>query len=356
MTRIPSPDKVLPELDFALPPSLLNKIKHTEEAAVNKLTQAKDASRLREFLAFCDSLGIKHADAFPAREDLLIAWASSYAGRLAGRTVGAKLLAIKKEHERRGLIWQGGDLLRRILKGVEELRPASSFRSKRAPVTISMLEDLNNGLSRSSGLDICIRAICLVSFFCQLRSGELLPPKQDLNSFDPRRHATFANIAESTAENGACNLHLPWSKTQKARGDDVWIPRQEAPLDPIHAIHKHFIKNRLNIDHPIAAYRDAHDNIVTLTRSKFIRRINGILKVSNKGYPRITGHCFRIGGTTFYLVSGVPPDIVKKFGRWRSQAFLEYWRCLDYLGAIHIEMLPLNPRVRRQHARSLPKA
>jgi hypothetical protein len=220
-----------------------------------------------------------------------------------------------------------------------------------------MLEDLNHGLSRTSGLDICIRAICLLSFFGQLRCGEILPPSQDLNKFDPHRHATFANISESTAENGACNLHLPWSKTQKNRGDDVWIPRQEAPLDPIHALHKHYIKNKLRIDHPIAAYRDNHGNITTLTRSKFIQRINEILKAKNKRYSRISGHCFRIGGTTFYLVSGVPPDMVKKFGRWRSQAFLEYWRCLDYLGAIHIDMLPLRPGApRRMQASSIPTA
>jgi hypothetical protein len=122
-------------------------------------------------------------------------------------------------------------------------------------------------------------------------------------------------------------------------------------LDPIHAISKHFIKNKLEHHHPIAAYRNLHGNLVTLTRSKFVRRINQILRATNKRYPRITGHCFRIGGTTFYLVSGVPPDIVKKFGRWRSQAFLEYWRCLDYLGALHIEMLPLKLR---SHARSHP--
>jgi hypothetical protein len=177
-----------------------------------------------------------------------------------------------------------------------------------------------------------------------------------LKKFNSHRHATFAHIAESTAENGACNLHLPWSKTQKARGDDVWIPRQEAPLDPIHAIHKHFIKNKLSIDHPIAAYRDIHGNIVTLTRSRFVRRINEILRNTKMGYPRISGHCFRIGGTTFYLVSGVPPDMVKKFGRWRSQAFLEYWRCLDYLGAMHIEMLPFKPQAHQKHSRSMPRA
>ncbi|KAF8236902.1 hypothetical protein L208DRAFT_1250269 [Tricholoma matsutake] len=318
--------------------------------------QRKDASQLREFLTFCEGLGIRNSDALPAREDVLIAWASSYAGRLAERTVGAKLLAIRKEHESLGLGWLGGDRLRRTLKGVEELRPAASFHSKRAPVTISMLEDLNKGLSRTSGADICIQAICLLSFFCQLHSGEILPPTQDLGKFDARKYAMFMHITELTAENGACNLHLPWSKTQKARGDNIWIPRQEALLNPIHAIHKHYIKNRLNIKHPITAYRDAHDNVIMLTRSKFVCRINRILRATSRGYPRITGHCFWIGGTTFYLVSGVPPDIVKKFGRWRSQAFLEYWRCLDSLGTIHIEMLPLKPRTGQKHARSSPKA
>jgi hypothetical protein len=355
ISRIPVPHTSLPSHPSTIPLELQRRAAEVEDAAVSDSTRRKDASRLHEFLVFCRGLGINHENALPAQEDLLIAWAASYAGRFAGKTVGAKISAIKKEHERRGLFWQGGARLRQTIKGIEELRPASSFRSKRAPVTITMLMDLNGALSRTSGLDICVRAICLLSFFGQLRSGELLPPTQHLQKFDPRRHATFSHIAESSSQSGACNLHLPWSKTQKARGDDVWIPRQEAPLDPIHALHKHYIKNKLRMNHPIAAYRDSNGALVALTRSKFIRRINQILRATNKHHPRITGHCFRIGGTTFYLVSGVPPDIVKKFGRWRSQAFLEYWRCLDHLGAIHIEMLQLNPHPRQQQ-RSLPMA
>ena len=220
-----------------------------------------------------------------------------------------------------------------------------------------MLIDISNGLNRSSGLDNCVRAICCLAFFCQLRIGEILPRTQDLQKFNPSRHATFANIMESTSKTGACNLRLPWSKTQKGRGDDVWIPRQEAPVDPIHAIHKHFLKNRLGTNHPIATYRDVNGKCLTLTKNKFVRRINQILRASGKPYPKITGHCFRIGGTTFYLVSGVPPDMVKKFGRWRSHAFLEYWRCLDCLGAMHINMLSLNVgREPNQGKRSHPKA
>jgi hypothetical protein len=355
ITRLPCQKSTPNEIPH-IPITLLEKIKNTQEAATNISSQKKDASRLRDFLSFCEGLGISPCDALPAAEDILLAWASSYAGRIAGKTVSAKISAIRKEHDRRGLRWYGGERLRRVIKGVEELRPLSSFRSRRAPVTISMLEDLNRGFDKSSGLDICIRAISLLSFFCQLRSGEILPPTKNIIKFNPLRHATFANIAHTTANNGSCNLHLPWSKTQKTRGDDVWIPRQEAPLDPIHAIHKHFIKNKLNLNHPIAAYRDIHGTLLTLTRSTFVKRINEILKHTDKNHPRISGHCFRIGGTTFYLVSGVPPDIVKKFGRWRSQAFLEYWRCLDYLGAIHIEMLPLKRLAHQDHSRSSLRA
>ncbi|KAF8224629.1 hypothetical protein L208DRAFT_1409871, partial [Tricholoma matsutake] len=267
-----------------MPAKLLEKISNVQNVAVSKSTQSKDTSRLCEFQSFCKALNVHDDDIFLAREDLLIAWASSYAGHFAGKM---------KEHEKQGLVWQGGEQL-----------PVSSFCGKRPPVTISMLP------------------ICLLSFFSQLCSGELLPPTRNIQKFNPLCHAMFLHIAESTAQNGACGLHLPWSKTQKARGDDVWIPCQEAPLNPIHAIHKHYIRNKLNINHPIATYRDSHDNIITLTR---------ILQVTNKGYPHITGHCFCIGGTTFYLVLGVPPDMVKKFSCWHSQAFLEYWRCLDYL-------------------------
>ena len=119
---------------------------NTQEAVASKTTQVKDASSLREFSQFCEGHGIKSSNAFPANEELLVAWAASYAGRLAGKTVSIKLRAVRREHERRGLVWQGGALLRRILKGVEELRPVSSFNSKRAP-SISMLGNLNRGLT-----------------------------------------------------------------------------------------------------------------------------------------------------------------------------------------------------------------
>lgn len=122
------------------------------------------------------------------------------------------------------------------------------------------------------------------SFFCQHHIGKILSSTQNLKRFDSHYYATFAHITESTTKNGACSLHLPWSKTQKAWGDNIWIPHQEAPLDPIHALHKHFMKNKLKTNHPIVAYHNEPNNILTLTWSKFVCHINKILRAARKDY------------------------------------------------------------------------
>jgi hypothetical protein len=40
----------------------------------------------------------------------------------------------------------------------------------------------------------------------------------------------------------------------------------------------------------------------------------------------VTGHAFRISGTTELLRRDVPPDMVRVAGRWASDRFLRYWR------------------------------
>jgi len=70
-----------------------------------------------------------------------------------------------------------------------------------------------------------------------------------------------------------------------------------------------------------------------LTKVAFLSRCNQIWTAS--GYPRTTGHSFRIGGTTELLTSGVPPDVVKSMGRWSSDSFLRYWRDLETIAPLH---------------------
>ncbi|EJD34303.1 hypothetical protein AURDEDRAFT_48078, partial [Auricularia subglabra TFB-10046 SS5] len=72
------------------------------------------------------------------------------------------------------------------------------------------------------------------------------------------------------------------------------------------------------------AYRDDKDDVVALTKNAFLSRLNEIWAAA--GMQRISGHCFRIGGTMALLRMGVDTEVVKMSGRWKSDVFLRYWR------------------------------
>ena len=73
------------------------------------------------------------------------------------------------------------------------------------------------------------------------------------------------------------------------------------------------------------------------TKEAFLKRVNEIW--SRHGITRHSGHAFRIGGTTALLKAGVPPDVVRKMGRWASDAYLRYWRDLAEIASSHAELL-----------------
>lgn len=94
---------------LSLPKELLDKIASTQEAGGSKTTQANDASRVRQYLQFCASHGIKSSDAFPAKEDLLVAWAASFSGAISGSNSHCKAGCTQKraQEARLGLAGRG---------------------------------------------------------------------------------------------------------------------------------------------------------------------------------------------------------------------------------------------------------
>ncbi|KIJ58033.1 hypothetical protein HYDPIDRAFT_48857, partial [Hydnomerulius pinastri MD-312] len=106
--------------------------------------------------------------------------------------------------------------------------------------------------------------------------------------------------------------------------------------DPIAAITNHLARNPGPPNIPLFAYIPPR-GWCCLTKKKLMARCNVIWSAA--GIPSITGHSFRIGGTTELLLAGVPPDVVKALGRWSSDAFLRYWRSLELLAPLHVENL-----------------
>lgn len=123
------------------------------------------------------------------------------------------------------------------------------------------------------------------------------------------------------------SFHIPWSKTTKAEGLTITITDNGEPTSPVRALEYHLTCSPVvPPGAPLFAY-ETRDGWAPMTRTWFLDRCNEVWLAV--GLPTLTGHCFRIGGTTELLLRGVPPDVVAAQGSWKSQAFLGYWRKID---------------------------
>jgi hypothetical protein len=192
-----------------------------------------------------------------------------------------------------------------------------------------MLQQLFDGLDLTKPLDAAVAACALLAFWGQCRLGELLSTSSsDLSTTSRPARSHFTH---STRSIGTHTLALPRTKTNRNGEKVVLTPRSDS-LDPISRVRSHFTANNLPDNLPLFAYATPSGPRM-LTKAAFLSRCNQVWTAA--GYPRTTGHSFRIGGTTELLTSGVPPDVVKSMGRWSSDSFLRYWRDLETIAPLH---------------------
>ncbi|KAF7296201.1 hypothetical protein HMN09_01088800 [Mycena chlorophos] len=284
-------------------------------------------SAVARFREFCRQEHVPAALQLPAHEFVLCAFAASSAGVQAGSTARKNISALKAWHVMHDQPWLAGPRLHYVLSGVENLTPASSKHAPRPPISSAMLAELHRGLDFASPFDVAVYAAACVAFWGQCRLGEILPiTAKDKSLADKPTRAHVTHSARSTT------LRLPRTKTQKA-GEDVLLVDQSSPFNPRTALQMHLTVNSLPLSTPLFAFRDTSGSSRLLTRSLFLGRCNAIW--TSVGYPRTTGHSFRIGGTTELLLNNVPPAVVKAMGRWSSDAFMRYWRSLDIIAPLH---------------------
>ncbi|THU94003.1 hypothetical protein K435DRAFT_669175, partial [Dendrothele bispora CBS 962.96] len=163
-----------PSLSFPINPALPDSVKDALAGAVKPDTQIRHQRAVKEFLTWADSKSLLADEVLPATEATLLEYAATFSGRLAGGTVRAKISALKTWHTSHGHAWQGGDLLRKVLTGVERKAPASSHRPERPGVSEGMMNILHSAFSHSNrGLHHASNTGSKVAFLGQMRLGEL---------------------------------------------------------------------------------------------------------------------------------------------------------------------------------------
>jgi hypothetical protein len=307
------------KLAFALENSYTNKTKQNYNYA---------AKRLVKFAADC---GIPEAEALPCNPRLLCLFIASGIGHTGTGTATANVAAIADWHKRQGLPFETPTQMQTIKRAIKLHWPKEKQQKhQRPPVTPGMMRSLTAAWRTGNAREKGALAMALCAWIGQMRLGELMPTCID--EIIPSRLPSRKEWIMNEKLGKASAIHLPWTKTNLHKGDTVVLPTQQAPLDATQAICHHILASRLDDTALLCQYKDG-DTIKTFDKSLLMNMCNEIWQ--KEGIQRITGHSFRIGGTTAYLMAGVDPDIVKKMGRWSSDAFLRYWRSVNGIFEAH---------------------
>ncbi|KAG2140217.1 DNA breaking-rejoining enzyme [Suillus bovinus] len=293
-------------------------------------TRENYGAGLLRFHQYCDSRRIPEQLRMPAPDHLLASFIASWAGKVASSTVHNWLAGIHFWHNLHGAPWHGRVLLRTATSGLAKVRP------RRPPVTLEHMHALVCLLDLSNTFDVAVLAVASTAFWSCCRLGELLI--DSANSFDPTHHTPRnAPLRHGRASMGVpyIILTIPWTKTTHGEGANLIASGVEDPSNPVSAIMHHLSANASVPDSaPFFAFKTDQGSWAPMTRTWFVNRCNKIWKIA--GLPGLSGHCFRIGGATELLLRGTPPDVVAMQGRWKSRAFLEYWRKIDSILPVFI--------------------
>jgi hypothetical protein len=328
-------------------------------------TRENYGAGLLRFHQYCDSRSIPESSRMPASDRLLASFIASWASKVASTTAQNWLAGIHFWHNLHGAPWYGHSLLRTASAGLNKLVPDSSKRPRRPPVTLEHMHALFRGLDLSNAFDSAVFAVACVAFWscCRyditlslemiaydVRLGELVT--SSVNSFDTSRHVSRSTvIRRRTLPNGVpfTVFHIPWTKTTHGLGADIVASKIDDLTNPVTALDHHLTANAdVPSTAPLFAYETSGGGWAPLTRPWFLARCNQVWR--GAGLLELTGHCFRIGGASELLLRGIPPDVVAMQGRWKSRAFLEYWRKIESILPLFVTSSFTDARISMVHA------
>jgi hypothetical protein len=162
----------------------------------------------------------------------------------------------------------------------------------------------------------------MVLFFGMLRKSNLLP--DTTTAF--RRDKQFIR-SDFVKVGSFVTIEIKHSKTIQCRERSYTtkLPVLNTPLCPFSALLAAFQKILLPPNSPAFVMDSAG---TPLTGPAFNKRLKELVAVCGEDPSTFGSHSFRRGSATWALCCGVPGEVVKLWGDWKSSAYLDY---LDHL-------------------------
>jgi hypothetical protein len=304
--------------------------------AIGDSTRKTYSSGVRSYSEFLSDNRL--TPAFPATVEDLCLWVSDLASRTPPLTIGTirvYLAAVFTRHAELGYhhpLRDAPPILDRILLGIKRLAEQPHKKPK-LPITTRLLREMSSHVALSSPGDCLLWAMMWLALSGLLRISEFTVKGVDDADrllrisqlwFITRDNARVASSAPHLpyASLQYAVLHLDASKTDPFRvGTDIIIASPSA-LQALIA----YLALRSHDTRGAHAPLFSVNGTVPITRGWFMTRVYILLRRIGLNPTLYSSHSFRKGGAVSLQERGVPDSVLRKVGRWKSDAFHSYVR------------------------------
>jgi hypothetical protein len=316
-------------------PALISQAQTFLALAIGSSTRQTYLSGVKSFITFVDTHGIRPA--FPASVQTLCLWVTDLASPPRPLTLGTckvYLSAVVTRHTEMGFsnpVLDAPPMLDHILTGIKKM--AVRTASPKLPITTAMLEEMRPHLHLQQRSDILLWAMMWTATAGLLRISEFTVRNeadsartlrtQQLTFYDGNgRTYTLTQATTAGQEMRHATLHLEASKTDPFRtGVDIVISASTA-LDALLSYGTH-----CHLDSPSQAVPLFHlPDHSAVTRSWLMKEVDKLLRQTGRNPRQYSSHSFRKGGAVSLQSKGVEDSLIRRAGRWKSDAFHLYVR------------------------------
>jgi hypothetical protein len=321
-------------------PALINQAQTFLALAIGAGTRTTYITGVNSYISFVDSHGVNPA--FPASLHTLCLWITHLASpprHLGLGTCRVYLAAVVNRHADMGLISPLTDappLLDRLFAGIK--RATTQLTKPKLPITTAVLQDMRPHVNLRDFRDSLLWAMMWTATAGLLRISEFttrsgLDPQSDrtlrtqqLTLYDHSgRSLTLPQAGALRSASTTIRyavIHLDASKTDPLRmGADIII---SAP-DALQALLNYSARCQSRAPSPSTPLFHFQDG-APANRNWLMKQVNKLLVLIGREPKSYSSHSFRKGGAVSLQERGVEDSIIRRSGRWKSDAFHLYLR------------------------------
>ena len=281
-------------------------------------TRSSYSAGTNSYFEFCAMRDIHPA--IPTAPLILIEWCAFLADtrKLPHKTIKGYLTAVKSAHIDRGVsrldVFQH-PVLQRLVRGIKK-QQGGHTRRERLPITNDVLVKLIKEFDTTTEFGATMHAAFCLAHAGFLRVGEFTYGQADLEPDFDKHHVTRSCLK---FRDGSLELYIPASKTDAFR-EGVTLKIAAAPGDACP------VQSLKNLYSRVPALPQAP--LFVLSARPFTRDLvvdtlhDRLVQCGIRG--NYSGHSFRRGAATDAKRAGLSTELIKRMGRWKSDAYQLY--------------------------------